>query len=77
MATHAFLRNSAVALVRNLLHAQRTGNVKREQAQHEKLEWFCTKHNLDFTTTLEGAKSWLGRNSVAAVMNGLNTSTKG
>jgi hypothetical protein len=63
-------KEEARRLVKNLLMAKRNGHIKSEQAAHEKLRDWCTKHNVNMENAIKGVGREL-EHSPAAIMNSI------
>ena len=69
-ASPSQLKEQARKLVTDLLYAKRNGNIKKEQAAHEKLVRWSQANNVNMENVISGVTRELGT-SVAAIMNSL------
>ena len=59
------VRNKTIKLTENMLLARRTGNLKKEQSELEKMKAFCEKENIDYKDAFDFGKSWLKKNKIS------------
>lgn len=73
-ASSAKLKATVVKLVATIDTAKRSGNVKREQAAHEKLVAFTQEHGINFENALSGARKHLNKkNPIGRSMSGFES----
>jgi hypothetical protein len=65
-------QKTAVNMVKNMMIAEKNGNIKKAQSEYNKLMKWCEKNNINFNNTIKGAKQWIEKYDIAMAMNGYN-----
>lgn len=69
--TRSLTRKKAIMLVKHVLYARRSQNIKREERALDVLLAWCAEQQFDPELLIQQVTHWLKQHDIAASMNGL------